>query len=160
VKPLADGVVLPATNMRTIRQALARLRRLDLPLWKEGRGYSVLVDRGGHVHIDRLDGIEDIHGQRELPRDTLDLLAPFGEPDSPAGPDLRAPRPHLRIVRGKLAGEPHVQDTRVETRAIAALAARGYELREIAELYPFISVTALGEAVDLERQLASVAHAA
>ena len=38
------------------------------------------------------------------------------------GPDLVAPRPELRIVPGRLAGEPHIRGTRIGTLQIAALA--------------------------------------
>jgi len=82
----------------------------------------------------------------------FDLIAPFQTPVSRA-PDLAKPRPHLRIVPGKLSGSPHIAHTRIETLAIVALADRGFESTKLERLYPTVQPVALIEAVDLERQL-------
>ena len=79
-------------------------------------------------------------------------MAPFTE-DGRDGPDLRRPRPRLRIVPGKLAGAPHIEKTRLETQAVHALALRGLEAERIARLYPFTDLEAIREAIDLENQL-------
>jgi uncharacterized protein (DUF433 family) len=60
--------------------------------------------------------------------------------------------PHLRIVPTKVAGEPHVEGSRITSRSLAALAARGIELGRIGELYD-LSEAVVGEAVALEAQL-------
>ena len=60
-----------------------------------------------------------------LPDDVLGLTAPFDSAGM-SGPDLLRPRPHLRIVPSKVAGEPHVEQSRLTTQTIAALADRGY----------------------------------
>ncbi len=151
-KEVAQERSIPRTTMATIRKALRRLRDLELRIWEPEIGPSVLVDREGHVHVARLGQVETIAGQAVL-GEMLDLLAPFGEPGGVQGPDLRAPRTHLRIVPGKLAGEPHIERTRVETRAIAALAERGYVSSEIQAMYPFVELPAVEDALDLERQL-------
>jgi uncharacterized protein (DUF433 family) len=42
----------------------------------------------------------------------------------------------------------------VETRAIASLAADGFDTAGIARLYPYLTAQQIDQAVDLERQLA------
>ena len=69
------------------------------------------------------------------------------------GPDLVAPRPGLRIIPTKLAGSPHVAGTRLETRALAALSRDGLATATIQELYPFVTVAQIDEAIALEDQL-------
>ena len=76
-----------------------------------------------------------------------------------AGPDLVAPRPHLRIVPSKVAGEPHIQGSRITTITLSALASRGYSSAQIAAMYDE-PVSRVDEALDLERQLAGSALAA
>jgi uncharacterized protein (DUF433 family) len=63
----------------------------------------------------------------------------------------------LRIVPGKLGGEPHLEGTRIPTAAIAALNERGFNEGRIIELYPHLGDqrSAIRNAIDLERQLAS-----
>jgi integrase len=74
---------------------------------------------------------------------------------------LHAPRPHLRIVPGKLSGSPHIAHSRIETLAVAALASRGYETETIIKLYPHVRpAVAFNEAVDLEHQLVENLRAA
>lgn len=62
-----------------------------------------------------------IEGQALLDAEMLDVLLPFTFGQTTRGPDLTVPRPRLRIIPGKLAGAPHVVDTRIETQALAAL---------------------------------------
>ena len=52
------------------------------------------------------------------------------------------------------AGEPHVEHSRLTTQTIAALAERGYPVAQIAAMYDEPEVV-IGEAIDLERQLAA-----
>mgnify|MGYP001594884122 CR=1 FL=1 len=153
-KPMTDDTSIPRSRMRAIRTALNRLDELDLGSWTDEGQPRIVVDRDGSILIERDHLLTDLEGQLLL-KEALDLIAPFGEGEAGWGPDLRCPRPHLRIVPGKLAGEPHVESTRVETQALAALARRGYSAAEIAELYPFLARVAVDEALDLEEQLAS-----
>jgi len=81
------------------------------------------------------------------------LLRPFATPQETHGPDLHQPRPQLRIVPGKLGGEPHIRRTRLETQALAALARRGVEQEKIYRLYPIARREAIDQALDLEQQL-------
>ena len=156
-----DGWDIPATTMKTVRFALERLAMLDLDLWTEDDRPSVLVDLEGTIHIETPDaGLEDLTGARPLHPDLWDLVAPF-ETMSVQGPNLHKPRPNLRIVPGKLSGSPHIAHTRIETVAVASLAARGFDSAQIERLYPAAQpALALREAVDLERQLADNLRAA
>lgn len=155
-----DGSEIPASTMGAVRQALAALNELDLDLWTEDGGPTVLVDAAGRIYLDTPDaGPETPHGERPI-AELLDLIAPF-ETYGVRGPDLQAPRPHLRIVPGKLSGSPHIAHTRIETLAVAALADRGFDSQQIERLYPQVEPpVALQEAIDLERQLVANARVA
>ena len=89
------------------------------------------------------------------------VVGPFGpshtgtEPRAVLGPDLLCPRPALRIVPGKVGGEPHLAGTRLTTRSVAALARRGLDPGQIAGLFPDHAKGAIAEAIELERQLAA-----
>ena len=147
-----QGQQIPASTMPAVRRALAALRRLDLNLFENGRP-MVVVDRSGEVLIDPPGRpLQTTDGQGLL-RDLLDVVAPFPTQEGPQGPDLQVHRARLRIVPQKLAGSPHVEGTRLETRALAALAGRGYALERIAMLYPAVDSLAINEALELERQL-------
>lgn len=154
--PKSDGQVR-GTPMSQVRAAFEKLSREGIDLWDESRQPpSVLyVERGGRIIIRTAASTSSVDGQGLLP-DTLDLLAPFGDGES-AGPDLRRPRPLLRIVPGKCSGEPHVQGTRITTATLASLFERGYDLDGVAALYPDEPREALAQAYDLEQHLRSAA---
>lgn len=145
---------LPASPMTEVRRALARLERSGLDIWSPETvdPSPLLVDRAGKIHI-RLDsGVVDLRGQLVVSPDFLDLLGPFSHAGID-GPDLVAPRPHVRIVPARVAGEPHLLGSRLTTLSISALAARGMPAVEIASLYD-LDGELVNEALDLERQLA------
>lgn len=154
--PKSDGNgSIPPTPMRQVRWALQELDRLGVEWWRHTEHgqdrRALLVDRSGRVWID--DPVRNIAGESPLlPREFLDLIAPF-EAGWRQGPDLQQPRPHLRIVPGKVAGEPHLARSRLTTRTVAALSWRGFSPDQIAALYPDEDVSGLAEALDLERQL-------
>lgn len=158
--PKRDAAV-PASPMPEVRRALGRLDELDLDIWaNEGaRSSPLLVDRTARIYIAAADELIDAHGQQVI-ADCLDLLAPFLDGGEVRGPDLRQPRPRLRIVPGKCAGEPHLLGTRLTTQTVAALVDRGYDIDAVHRLYPDHDPEAIGEAIDLERQLGSYAPAA
>ncbi|MDQ3433312.1 MAG: DUF433 domain-containing protein [Actinomycetota bacterium] len=150
----------PASAMREVRKALHRLDDLGIDLWDGRAARSPLfVDRSGEIIIVRDDEASDVSGQAVISQ-FLDLLAPFEGSDGGRGPDLRRPREHLRIVPGKCAGEPHLEDSRLTTPTIAALAARGYGMHDLARLYPDESPTSIAEAIDLETSLGTLDRAA
>lgn len=139
-----------ATAMSEVRAAL---ERFGDSLWRDvGPGHDrptiAVTSDGTVIHVERG---ETVSGQQTF-METLDLFAPFK-----FGVDLREPGLHLRIVPGRCAGEPHLAGTRLTTRTVAALAARGYGLDAIAKLYPGEDVDALGQALSLENKLADTA---
>jgi uncharacterized protein (DUF433 family) len=152
-KRTSEGHEIPSSTMPAVRRALAALQVLDLELFENGRPL-VVVARDGQVLLDPSGGTLQTPAGQTVARDLLDVVAPFDTVEGLRGPDLRAPRVHLRIIPLKLAGSPHVEGTRVETRALAALAGRGFESSQIAALYPAVEPHAIDEALDLERQLA------
>lgn len=56
----------------------------------------------------------------------LDVIAPFTTREHTCGVDLIEPSLFVRIVPRKLAGAPHVIDTRIHTEARASLSKRGF----------------------------------
>jgi len=155
-KVSAAGYDIPRTTLPAVRRALRALQKLDLTLWAADTGSTVLVDPHGDIVLREQRGLVRPVGRagelQQVAADFPDLLAPFTA-DGLAGPDLRRPRPRLRIVPGKLAGAPHIDKTRLETQAVHALAVRGLEPERIARLYPFTDLEAIREAIDLENQL-------
>jgi uncharacterized protein (DUF433 family) len=147
------GHEVPPSSMPAVRRALGELRELDLDLWNEEGGPTVAVDQAGRVILDPRGLPATDEHQLVAHSDWLDLIHPFPTREGTKGPDLQRPRPHLRIVPGKLAGSPHVERSRVETRALAALARRGMGTDKIARLYPSLEAAAIDEALDLEHQL-------
>jgi uncharacterized protein (DUF433 family) len=146
------GVEVPRTSMPAVRRALKELRALQVSLFEEGRP-SILVDLTGKVHVKRGGWVHDLEGQT-VSEPLLDLIVPFTTAEGTRGPDLISPRVELRIVPGKLSGSPHVVHTRLETRALAALASDGYDNAAIHRLYPYLSTPQIEQALDLEQQLA------
>lgn len=151
-----DDVGVPASPMRQVRGALDAVRSRGVELWANGRGGAspLGVDRSGRVLVRDADGVHDATGQGVLADDLLDVLGPFDAGDA-RGPDLRRPGPGLRIVAGKLGGEPHLAGSRLTTAAVAALAERGFTIDAISRLHPDADRVALAEAVGLERRLAA-----
>ncbi|MGH9071773.1 MAG: hypothetical protein ACRDX8_11555 [Acidimicrobiales bacterium] len=151
----------PASHMGEVRSALARLGEHGLDLWQSDSSQPspLLVDRRGHIYVAEADNLVDSAGQQLLSGELLDLLAPF-EGELFTGPDLRRPRPHLRIVPNKCAGEPHLCGSRTTTLTMSALASRGYHLGEICALYPEEDQTAIAEAIEFESSLDGAGRAA
>lgn len=154
-----DERAIPASTLNAVREARVKLAELELELWTDDGGPTVRVDQQGEVWLATEPSLERAADrQRALGEGTysdavLDVLAPF-ETSRARGPDLVCPRPQLRIVPGKLGGSPHIQHTRLESQAIAALAFSGLPNAKIYCLYPDVDVRAIDQAIDLERQLA------
>ena len=145
------GEVAPSP-MSQVREALEELERRDLDIWAENtrqQGSPLRVDPTGRVHL--TDGwTAGMGGQMSLPG--LDLLGPF-KVGNGNGPDLVRPRPRLRIVPGKVSGEPHLQSSRITTQALAALSARMGNIQAVSALFPHVDAGAIEEAIDLEASL-------
>jgi uncharacterized protein (DUF433 family) len=118
-----------------------------LRLWVDAKG-SPHFDSGSGLLVMRRGGPQAVH--EEL---MIDLLAPFQSLEGAKGPDLARPGKGLRIVPGKLSGEPHIEGTRIETRVLWALRKRGFELEEIVELYADLKPDDVRNALILEDQL-------
>lgn len=152
--PKADGYV-PASSMPQVRRALRTLADDGMELWSRASGAHaspLVVDREGRIYIEQPDDLRTPRGQGVL--DVLDVLGPFTT-DEDWGPDLREPMPHLRIVPGKVSGEPHLVRSRLTTSAVAALARRGFDHEAIQRLYPHEDPDGLLEAIALEQRLAA-----
>jgi len=154
---LVDEQIVAATPMKQVRITLAHLDAQGIDLWRphaDSVGSSpLLVDRSGKVLIESGDGVRDVRGQQALGKVFCRLLGPF-DVDGMRGPDLIRPRSHLRIIPGKLSGEPHVEDSRISSLGLYALAIRGLSLTTISSLYPSLSHTAIQQAIELEAELA------
>lgn len=147
-----------ATSMAAVRRALSQLEHLGQDLWEpiqDGDSSPIRVDRQGTIHLLHDDQLARVDGQFVM-GGAFDPLSPF-QTETMRGPDLVRPRPHLRIVPGKVAGEPHLAGTRVTSLSIAALAERGFKLGAITAMYPDEDPRAIAEALDLEQDLAAAA---
>jgi len=110
----------------------------------------LLVDRMGHLYV-RMDGatvcVED--GTQQVAEVILDdLVAAYN-----GAPDLLRPGPRLRIVPGKLSGEPHIEGTRISTASVYALREGGYTVEQMLGFYPEVTAVELRSAVELEERL-------
>lgn len=154
--PIPD--VRQPTSMARVRHFIAEVESAALHVGEALGEHKIVlrVDPAGVVHIER-DGIlvEAAYdfSQRVANEIVVDLLETFSCDSNLRGPNLMTPRPELRIIPGKLAGEPHVRDTRIETRVLAALRRRNLAPEAIVELYPGLSIQALEQSLDLEKQL-------
>jgi uncharacterized protein (DUF433 family) len=148
---------VPASPMPAVRRVLAGLEARGIDLWsagEEGHTSPLMVDRSGRIYISDEASLRTDRGQGVM-ADVLDLLGPFDTEEGTWGPDLRQPMPHLRIVPGKVSGEPHLAHSRLTTQSVAALAARGFALPDIRRLYPDEDAQGLSEAIELEQRLAA-----
>lgn len=151
--PKLDGAVRPSP-MSAVREALEQLHAEGRTLWtriEDTDESPLLVDARGRIHIKERSGLRELSGQMVVP-DAFNPLGPFIAEGS-FGPDLIRPRPDLRIIPGRVAGEPHIARTRVSSLALAALDRRGFGLRVIQGMYPEEDPAAISQAIDLERQL-------
>ena len=124
-------------------------------IWDDRAGRpdsSLRVDESARIWI-VADGSAGAHRWQEPPS-TLDLLGPF-ECGHQRGPDLLRPRPSLRIIPGRVSGEPHLAGSRVTTPVAAALYRSIPDVEKIAEPYPGLGARSFEEAIELEQSLAA-----
>jgi uncharacterized protein (DUF433 family) len=160
-KPQEEDVdVLPRPSMAQIRTELWRAADLGERLMDTG--FTVEVDPAGRLHFGhgQEKWIELGGGRRQYEAGALDLVRPFELHVGIIGPDLIQPGATLRMIPGKLSGEPHVEETRIQTQAIGALDVRGLDPDSIIELYPDLGVENVSAAITLERRLAENLHEA
>ena len=153
--PRSESGRVPASPMTRVRGVLAELDERGLGIWDDSSGdlsSPLRVDVSGKIWL-HVDGVPVHEGQAALPG-SLDLLGPFDLADR-NGPDLRRPRPNLRIVPGRVSGEPHLARSRITTPSAAALYRNLGDFAAVAELYPGFSVEAFEDAVEFECSLAA-----
>ncbi len=150
-----SGGEVPASPMSQVREAFAELDERGLGIWDDSDGNltSLLrVEFSGKIRLD-VDGVPHHEGQAAL-QGSFDLLGPFDLADR-NGPDLRRPRPNLRIVPGRVSGEIHLARSRITTQSVAALNQNLGDLAAVAEFYPGFGLEAFRDAVEFERSLAA-----
>ncbi len=149
-----DGEIA-ASPMTSVRKALAELERQGLDIWDDTNnepGSPLRVDLSAKIWI-VAEGVVTTNGQQALPG-ALDLLGPF-EFGGTSGPNLLRPRPNLRIIPGRVSGEPHLAGSRITTQVAAALHRKIPDVEKVAELYPGFDTCLFEEAIDFERSLAA-----
>jgi uncharacterized protein (DUF433 family) len=134
-------------SVQRVRQALEELDFRQIP---RSRLHSFLwVSRSGELFIEQDDVVfRAAPGRQTLMPDTLNPIQPYND-----APDLLEPRPRLRIIPGKLLGEPHIVDTRIPSAAIFTLHRQGYSTQDILAFYPDVTNDDIADAIDLERAL-------
>ena len=141
----------PRVPISRIRKALGELDQLGIP--PEAFHEVIMVTRDGSLFIRSADNsVSALPGRQQAWTTMLEVVRPYK-----TGPDLLEPRPLLRIIPGKLHGEPHLLDTRITSAAVYALYQAGYDIPAIREMYPEVIPAALHEAIDLEHTLESPA---
>ena len=146
---------IAASPMSQVREALADLERRGLDVWDDGADEPdspLRVDQSGKIWV-QANGVVETDGQQALP-EILDLLGPF-EFGQQRGPDLLRPRPRLRIIPGKMSGEPHLAGSRITTQAAAALYEHFGDVERIAGLYAEMDAGIFEQAIEFEHSLAA-----
>ncbi len=146
---------IAASPMSQVRRALDEMESRGLDIWDDSADEPdspLRVDQSGRIWV-QADGVVETDGQQALP-ETLDLLGPF-EFGQLRGPDLLRPRPRLRIVPGKMSGEPHLAGSRITTQVAAALYEHIPDVGRIAGLYAGVDSGMFEEAIEFEHSLAA-----
>ena len=144
-----------ASPMPRVRDALAELETRGLDIWDdsgEQPDSPLQVDASADIWVVE-GGVTNLDGQQAIPG-TLDLLGPF-ECGEQRGPDLLRPRGSLRIIPGRVSGEPHLAGSRITTQVAAALYKSIRDVEQIAELYPGFDAHSFAEAIEFEDSLAA-----
>ncbi len=146
------------TPMSQVRALIERIEAEEVTLGQALTSRSVVlsVDPSGTPHVETEGMLTEARAewrQRVSGEGVQDILHPFSIEDGIVGPHLLTPAQGLSIIPGKLAGEPHIQDTRIETRVLSALWDRGFRLEQLSTLYPDASGASIRGAIRLERQL-------
>ena len=150
-------VDIPPSPMPRVREALSSLERRGIDIWDdsgEQPDSPLRVDLKGSIFV-----LEDRLTRRErdnqlVLHSILDLLGPFTF-SRQSGPDLIRPRPHLRIIPGKVSGEPHLADSRITTQVAASLCEQIQDFDKVAGLYPGFHAYHFEEAFEFEHSLAA-----
>lgn len=147
-----DEPELPRASLQAIRAALSELEQDGLPRHKL-RELAIGVDGSPFFHDPDGPTVRADASRQEAIPGALNLVSAYDD----RGPDLLQPRPLLRILPGKLHGEPHVVHTRIPTAALYELHREGYSRDQIRRMYPDVSDDALTQAIELEQSLVAAA---
>jgi uncharacterized protein (DUF433 family) len=109
----------------------------------------LVIEAEGETFVPLSKGLAQMLAHRE----GFDLVDVWEGGKGVIGPHLLQPRPTLRIIPGKLSSEPHVVDTRIPTKTLASVSAKGIDVDAIIELYPRLTRQNVEEAIALEEQL-------
>lgn len=149
VDPIDMDLRTRPVPMSKIREMLATIEEAGES--RENLNRLIAVAENGELFLRSGEGRymrADRSGQTVLIPEVLNLVEPFRD-----APDLLEPRELIRIIPGKLHGEPHVVNTRISTAVLFRLSEMGYRDADIREMYPSVSAKALRQALDLERSL-------
>jgi uncharacterized protein (DUF433 family)/DNA-binding transcriptional MerR regulator len=137
------------TPTQKIREALDEIREMGFPQGEVH--WAITIDAAGRIYVVTGAGgaVRATPGRQAAMEGVLDLVKPYKD----AAPDLLEPRPLLRILPGKLHGEPHILRTRIPSEAVYGLHKEGYSLPEIAEMFPGASSEGFQQAIEFERGL-------
>ena len=146
------------TPMSQVRALVGRFEGEDVSLGHAlvSQEFLLAVDRSGTPYLQTDGTITEAQSrwQQGVSEHVMrDFLAPFSIEKGVMGPHLLTPARGISIIPGKLAGEPHIQDTRIETRVLSALWDRGFRLEQLGDLYPGAGEASIRRAIRLERQL-------
>ncbi|MCC7366144.1 MAG: DUF433 domain-containing protein [Dehalococcoidia bacterium] len=141
---------LPASSMADVRALAGWLRESELDA--EALVPRVAVSPGGGIFVEvpALGSAIAVRTRQLVMDEIIQLVRPYG-----SGPDLLVPSRRLRIIPGKLSGEPHITGTRVPTQSVFALYRRGLGVASIREMYPDLTDDGIAEAIALEDGLAA-----
>lgn len=148
----------PRATLEQVRRLVEDVQQTMARLGKAAASSAILLSADGAgvpaIEVaDRIGAARHDGSEQGTHWFVVDLISAFPTARGLQGPDLVQPREGLRIIPGKLCGEPHVQDTRIETRVLRALHQRGYTCERILELYSDLWPEAVAGALDLEQQL-------
>lgn len=136
-------------RVRFLRELLAS-SKVDPTVRSDGRSFLI-----GSEDVDRFTGQQAFDGLVEF-LDVFELTEPIeGVSDRDLwGPSLLHPSAHTYISPWVVGGEPCVEHSRVPSGSLYALQAeRGLDARGIQQLYAFLSIEAIEDALALEARL-------
>lgn len=141
VVALRTHVYLRSRNvpLQHIREAVAGLRKLDQD---EHLSEYYLVTLGQNVGWRRSTG--DVAGKPEqhVLAHLADILAPFVNLQGENVVDLRRPTPGVSVDPGIRSGFPVIEGTRIPYDLVSTLVDDSYDIADITELYPSVTVDA------------------
>jgi len=139
------------TTTYAIRRSLAELVAAGYSAQDFGRIVAVSESGKPFLRLEDRDVLARPGRQGALP-DVLQLVSPYV-----LAPHLLTPRPLLRILPGKMHGEPHIIHTRIPSAGISELHDLGYTDNQIRGMYPDASREAIEQSIEFEHSLPRVA---